>query len=399
MPAAEKKASEPNPAKQVFVSHSSADGEAAAELAEQLEARGVSCWIAPRDVKPGTNYAGAIIEGIETCDTLALLVSKAANDSEHVQRELERAVDAGKRIIPVRLEDLEPTKGMSYFLAGVQRMDAFGKGNGGGLAAAAAGIAITLGSRIQPVPSPPKRLSPRKMVVALIGVLATTVIVFAIVLHDDAPHDPLAPARRLMAEGQIFAAGEAAQAVATTTPANQEAQTILQKVAAILAILGSKTASELRAIPNSFNLKLWTEDGSSRFSIGKEIPLRIEAEVDCHIVVISHISDGSEMILYPNRDYKETLLRAGEVRFVPGPSLQLKAAPPKGMDVIYALAAPKESTLKRLISEVKEALETQDVRAGPYVAYEASKAPSKRGFVIEPTEAASARVIAVETVD
>ena len=49
----------------VFLSHASDEAELAAALCELLESRGVSCWVAPRDVKPGRPYAEECVRGIE----------------------------------------------------------------------------------------------------------------------------------------------------------------------------------------------------------------------------------------------------------------------------------------------------------------------------------------------
>ena len=49
----------------VFISHSSKDQECAKKVSEFMEASGVPCWIAPRDVTPGSNYGAAIVEAIE----------------------------------------------------------------------------------------------------------------------------------------------------------------------------------------------------------------------------------------------------------------------------------------------------------------------------------------------
>ncbi|MGO9039968.1 MAG: toll/interleukin-1 receptor domain-containing protein, partial [Steroidobacteraceae bacterium] len=48
----------------VFVSYASADAGIAEQACAALEAAGVPCWIAPRDVRPGDPYAAAIVEAI-----------------------------------------------------------------------------------------------------------------------------------------------------------------------------------------------------------------------------------------------------------------------------------------------------------------------------------------------
>ncbi len=49
-----------------FISYAKADQKRAQEIADGLEARGFTCWIAPRDVRPGRSYGDEIIRGIES---------------------------------------------------------------------------------------------------------------------------------------------------------------------------------------------------------------------------------------------------------------------------------------------------------------------------------------------
>ena len=52
----------------------------------------MSCWMASRDVKPGTVYADAIVRAINEAKALVLVLSGSAVASSHVGREVERAV-------------------------------------------------------------------------------------------------------------------------------------------------------------------------------------------------------------------------------------------------------------------------------------------------------------------
>jgi hypothetical protein len=49
----------------VFISHCSEDRKIADAVCAPLEASKIRCWIAPRDVPPGANWASAIIDAIE----------------------------------------------------------------------------------------------------------------------------------------------------------------------------------------------------------------------------------------------------------------------------------------------------------------------------------------------
>jgi hypothetical protein len=108
----------------VFISYSSKDKPAADAACAVLESAGIRCWIAPRDVMPGIEYGSAIVDAIENCRVMVLIFSSNANESAQIRREIERAVKKGVTIIPVRIEDVEPTKSMEYFLGAIHWLDA-----------------------------------------------------------------------------------------------------------------------------------------------------------------------------------------------------------------------------------------------------------------------------------
>lgn len=109
---------------QVFISYSSKDkpvGDAACAI---LEGRGYRCWIAPRDIVPGTEWGEAIINGLTACRIFVLVYSAHANESPQVRREIERAVHHGLLVIPFRLEDVAPHRSMEYFMSVPHWLDA-----------------------------------------------------------------------------------------------------------------------------------------------------------------------------------------------------------------------------------------------------------------------------------
>ena len=109
----------------VFVSHSVKDAEVAEAIAARLEAESIRCWVAPRDVVPGADWGESIIDAIESSRVMILVFSRNANASRQIKREVERADDKGVYTIPFRIDDIEPTKSLEYFLSTAQRMDAF----------------------------------------------------------------------------------------------------------------------------------------------------------------------------------------------------------------------------------------------------------------------------------
>lgn len=108
-----------------FVSHSSADAAVANRIVEGLEGRGVRCWVAPRDVRPGVDFQEEIVTALEAARCLILLFSAKANASTHVHREVLLADNAKTPVYPVRVENVQPTGAMKYQLANRQWMDYF----------------------------------------------------------------------------------------------------------------------------------------------------------------------------------------------------------------------------------------------------------------------------------
>jgi TIR domain-containing protein len=99
-----------------FVSYASHDAAVAQKVCAALEAAGFKCWIAPRDVVPGTLYADGIIRAIDESRILILILSKDAVASAHVGKELERATSKRHPIIALRLDTAPLTRAFEYFL-------------------------------------------------------------------------------------------------------------------------------------------------------------------------------------------------------------------------------------------------------------------------------------------
>lgn len=108
----------------IFISHSSKEADIAGGLCNALEKSGHGCFIAPRDIRSGYEYAEEIAGGIDRADGVLLLLSKASNSSPHVLREVERAVSKSIPILVYCLEEVELTKSMEYFLMTHQWMEA-----------------------------------------------------------------------------------------------------------------------------------------------------------------------------------------------------------------------------------------------------------------------------------
>ncbi len=111
-------------AHQVFISYGHQDKLVADATCARLEERGIRCWIAPRDVLPGQAYGEAISAAIRGCRALVLVFSSHANLSDHVSKEVERAVSNAIPVVPLRIENVAPTGALDYFIGSVHWLDA-----------------------------------------------------------------------------------------------------------------------------------------------------------------------------------------------------------------------------------------------------------------------------------
>jgi hypothetical protein len=109
----------------VFISYSTVDKPIADQTCAALEAAGIQCWIAPRNIPVSKNWGSAIVEGIESSRAMVVVFSAAANDSEQVEREVASAVEKRMPLVLMRIADVQPTKAMAYFLKTVQWLVAF----------------------------------------------------------------------------------------------------------------------------------------------------------------------------------------------------------------------------------------------------------------------------------
>ena len=108
----------------VFISHSSQDKKIADAVCSFLEKHGVHCWIAPRDITPGKNYGAAIIDAISECEFFVLILSSLSNDSQQVVREVERAASTQSVVIPLRVEAVQPSKDLQFYVSSSHWLDA-----------------------------------------------------------------------------------------------------------------------------------------------------------------------------------------------------------------------------------------------------------------------------------
>lgn len=113
------------PKTDVFISYSSKDREEARRVKQALEQNGISCWMDQDDILPGRDYAREIPVALARSRIFVLLLSRAAQASPWVYRELGTALELGLEIIPFVLEKFPLDPNYKFYLRNAQAQPAY----------------------------------------------------------------------------------------------------------------------------------------------------------------------------------------------------------------------------------------------------------------------------------
>jgi tetratricopeptide (TPR) repeat protein len=109
-----------NSPEHVFISHSSKDLDIANLICEILEEHQIRCWIAPRDIPPGTEYADEIIKAIRNSLAFVIIITKNSDNSRNVRNEIEIAVNCDTHKFGIILDNHEMSGYLQYHFSRIQ---------------------------------------------------------------------------------------------------------------------------------------------------------------------------------------------------------------------------------------------------------------------------------------
>jgi len=109
----------------VFISYKSEDFETACWVRSVLETNGISCWMAPRDIPGGSNYAAEIPAAITGARIFVVVLSSKTQESTWVPKEIDLAMNRGKVIMPFMTERFQLRDDFNFYLSNVQRYAAY----------------------------------------------------------------------------------------------------------------------------------------------------------------------------------------------------------------------------------------------------------------------------------
>ena len=100
----------------VFISYSSKDSNKAIEVCTYLELAKLRCWIAPRDVVPGFNYAEGIVSSIKNSKLFLLVLTSESSISRHVANEVDCAFTNNIPIVTFKIGSFIVSDALGYYL-------------------------------------------------------------------------------------------------------------------------------------------------------------------------------------------------------------------------------------------------------------------------------------------
>ncbi len=109
----------------VFISYKAEEYSYAKWIKEIFEKNGISCWLAPDDIPGGSNYARTIPTAIDNCQFFVLLLSSKAQESVFVSKEVNKAINSKKRIMPFMIEECQLIREFEFYLSDVQHYRAY----------------------------------------------------------------------------------------------------------------------------------------------------------------------------------------------------------------------------------------------------------------------------------
>ena len=110
---------------EVFVSYSNQDHAEVSKIVDRLRKADVSVWMDEGGIDAATLWSEAIVEAINDCKVLVMMVSRHSTDSTNVVKEVMLASESSKTILPVYLEPAEIPTRLKYQLTGIQHSEAF----------------------------------------------------------------------------------------------------------------------------------------------------------------------------------------------------------------------------------------------------------------------------------
>jgi len=178
---------------EVFISYARFDSKKVMPFVDVLRGRGVSVWVDEGKIDAATLWSEEIVDAINKCKTVVVMLSQNSIRSDNVVKEVMLASENKKQILPVYLEPTKIPRKLQYQLAGIQHLELFDSDTEGlseNLSRSLNRLGIkTNYSSIQPIIKPKTKrlnlllkvfLNPAKRAKSIAGVLSLCFLTFLI---------------------------------------------------------------------------------------------------------------------------------------------------------------------------------------------------------------------------
>ena len=95
----------PEKQRRTFLSYSRINKDFALKLARELKSSGFPVWIDQLDIPTGARWDDELEKALDECDIFMVILTPASTASDNVKDEIGYAIDTGKRILPILLEN------------------------------------------------------------------------------------------------------------------------------------------------------------------------------------------------------------------------------------------------------------------------------------------------------
>ena len=97
----------PDKQRRTFISYSRINKDFALELAKELKLEGFDVWLDQLDIPLGARWDREVEKALKESEIFLIILTSASVASENVLDEIGYAIDSGKRILPILLEECE----------------------------------------------------------------------------------------------------------------------------------------------------------------------------------------------------------------------------------------------------------------------------------------------------
>lgn len=108
----------------IFISYSRKDIDAIEPICESVrKATGADPWIDMKGIETGSQFEDKIMDAIDRCKVFVFLMSKNSMKSPWTRREFDYAMNIGKKVCPVRIDDSRPARWFLFKYGGLDCVD------------------------------------------------------------------------------------------------------------------------------------------------------------------------------------------------------------------------------------------------------------------------------------